>query len=267
MKIFFSRQSTGFTLAELVIVVAVLTILAAAVFFWIDPAAKIGTAKDRKRQHDVLVIANAFSDYAQKHRGALPILGAVTTNPKVLCSSQSGNNLTCGGSSQLCLKIDDQNFYDKYLAQLPVDPDKTDATDTGYYLQKDANDNLIIGACTYVDEAISIKPGIKASCTAYGGGYCWYAGTAGAVCDTVCATNNLVCAPSVTYGPDVYTGNHPFCLLNKIFGATCGTACTADTSDYPPSFSADNLNCWSQSGAISCTSIHDAGNINVCPCK
>ncbi|MFA5126801.1 MAG: prepilin-type N-terminal cleavage/methylation domain-containing protein [Patescibacteria group bacterium] len=266
-NIFFSRQNGGFSLAEIVIVVAILAILGAVIFYWVDPAAKVGTARDKKRQHDVLVISGALSDYVQKHKGALPVLGAVTTNKKVLCSSQSGSNLTCDGTSQLCLVVDDQNFYDKYLSALPVDPEKTDTTDTGYYLQKDSDGNLVVGACTYTDSAISTKPGIRVSCTAYAGGHCWYAGIAGQTCDTVCAAQSLVCSSGATYGPDVYTGNHPFCVLNKALGATCGTNCQAGTSDYPPSYTSDGLSCWTQSSAIACDSIRDAGDINACPCE
>jgi prepilin-type N-terminal cleavage/methylation domain-containing protein len=50
----------GFTLIELIIVIAVIALLAAATFVAVDPAKRIGMARDAQRWSDITAIADAI---------------------------------------------------------------------------------------------------------------------------------------------------------------------------------------------------------------
>ena len=60
----------GFTLIELIIVVAIIALLAAATFVAVNPAKRIGEAQDAQRWSDVTAIADAYMKYAVDNSGS-----------------------------------------------------------------------------------------------------------------------------------------------------------------------------------------------------
>ena len=254
------KDQKGFSLLELLIVLGVLMILGTAVFYWVDPVAQVGKAEDKRRQNDILNIANAFTSYARDHKGALPILGQVNSSKKVLCSIQSGTQLTCGASTEYCLAISDQDFFDKYLGRLPTDPDKSSETDTGYYILADASNNIVFGSCSYSVAAVAYQARLVDACATYAGGYCWYGTEAWSEsCDTVCAANNKVCPNGVNYKED------SLCILNDVFNDpySCGE-CSVSADEYPPAWADDNI-CSYTTSTINCAQA--SGAIAICPCQ
>lgn len=243
---------------ELVIIVTVILALGTAVTIWIDPVQKIGWTKDNHRYQDVMSLSSAFADYAEKHRGALPIFGSVSTTEKVLCNTQSGSLVNCNGSSEYCLKIDDPTFFTKNITSLPIAPEKSTDADTGYYIKKDSNGFLIIGACNYDQAVVNHRLLTRATCDAYGGGYCWYSSANSDNCNTKCAANGLVCA-SLSHASD------SLCLLSDALNSTysCST-CNAGAGTEPPSWGSSNT-CTYQVGTLDC-SVGASGGYSVCPC-
>lgn len=244
---------------ELVIVVTMILVLGTAAFIWIDPVERINDAKVAKRRDDLNVLSAAFIAYAQSHKGALPVLGQITTAKKVLCATQSGTLLTCDTDTEYCLKIDDQDFFDKNITNLPIDPNKSSTNDTGYYLRKDDSGNIIVGACDTTAGSVAERPQLRATCDAYGGGYCWYGGTEStASCDTICAAEGLTCV-SVTQSADA------LCLLGEAGSASYScSSCSAGTSGDAPSWLSANT-CKYQVGALDCADTNTANP--VCPCE
>ena len=51
---FETMNNRGITLVTLIIVVGIILILGDSAFVWLDPAAKIGRAKDVRRKQDIL---------------------------------------------------------------------------------------------------------------------------------------------------------------------------------------------------------------------
>ena len=249
----------GFSLAQLVVAISVLLILSAGVLLWIDPLVRVGVAKDQKRGQDLAMLKEAFGIYSSKQQGALPILGEITSAKKVLCSSVA--LLSCGEDEEYCLIVDDSDFFASYLSALPVDPDKTSSSDSGYYLQKDANDKLVIGACSnYGEEEITETTTIAINCTVYGGGHCWYLAGSNQTCNSFCQSINKECVSWAKYGPDTNT-----CLLNAPFSEITCSSCLAATGNNPPQRSADYLTCYYQNNPIDCNQ-SDPDFFNVCPC-
>lgn len=69
--------SKGFTLIELIVVIAVLGVLAAVVILGLNPVEQIARAKDAQRKTTLGQLARALQAYATSHNGTYPAAGAV----------------------------------------------------------------------------------------------------------------------------------------------------------------------------------------------
>ncbi len=162
MKKFFNLK--GFTLIELIIVIAVIALLAAATFVAVDPAKRIGMARDTQRWADVTAIADAITQYVADNAGTYPTSTAVAGTYYVVMASS-----TVGLSGSTCQNVSedsnmgvqlDSRLIPTYLPTMPVDPNGVadSGKNTGYYFMKNAAGRTIIGACKESDYATaSIK--------------------------------------------------------------------------------------------------------------
>src|SRR3989338_5037918 len=90
------RQSKGFTLIEVLIVIVILSILASIIFVAVDPATRFGDARDARRRSEVVSILNAILKYQVDNDGDLPAgIDAVTASSQVLGTAGSGCDATC----------------------------------------------------------------------------------------------------------------------------------------------------------------------------
>ncbi|MFA5230314.1 MAG: prepilin-type N-terminal cleavage/methylation domain-containing protein [Candidatus Paceibacterota bacterium] len=81
------KNKKGFTLVELMIVIAILAILAAIVIFALNPAELFRRARDSQRMSDLRVLSSALSYYLADV--TTPVLdGSANT----LCSAGSGSD-------------------------------------------------------------------------------------------------------------------------------------------------------------------------------
>ncbi len=103
MKVFCKKN--GFTLIEVLVVIAILAILFSLVLIAINPARQFSQANNTKRHSDVNALLNAIHQYAADNRGALPT--GITT---------SVQNIKTGGAD-ICSAI-----VPTYIAALPTDP-------------------------------------------------------------------------------------------------------------------------------------------------
>ncbi|OGE76510.1 MAG: hypothetical protein A3C85_03735 [Candidatus Doudnabacteria bacterium RIFCSPHIGHO2_02_FULL_48_21] len=130
------RKGAGFTLLEILLVVAAIGILAGIVIVAINPGKQLGDTRNSQRRVDVNTILNAVYQYSLDNSGTLP--ASITTTATEICRTGG----TCTGLVDLGVLT----ASEKYLTAMPVDPQETDANSTGYRIIKTANNRITVDA-------------------------------------------------------------------------------------------------------------------------
>jgi type IV pilus assembly protein PilA len=134
------HQQKGFTLLEVLLVVAIIAILAGIVIIAINPGKNLGDTRNSQRSADVTTILNGTYQYSLDNNGTLP--SGITTTATEICATGAAS---CTG----LVDLSGLTTSGKYLVSLPKDPQcaTTCATNgTGYKISKDANGRLVVAA-------------------------------------------------------------------------------------------------------------------------
>ncbi len=151
----------GFTLVELLIVIAVIAILAAAALVAIDPATRINEAQDSERWSAVNALMDAFLQSTVDHDGSYP--STITADGLTYMISTSSGACSVSGCPDTvtsCLDFDELST-DGYIASLPTDPDGATSYGsaqggTGYTINVATNGIITVAACGGEEETIEI---------------------------------------------------------------------------------------------------------------
>lgn len=130
------HKRAGFTLVEILIVIATMSILAAIVIIAINPARQIAQANNAQRRSDVNTILNAVSQYSVDNSGNL--LSTITTIATEICRT--------GGVCTGLIDLSVLTASELYLISLPTDPQATNPNGTGYQIRKTANNRVVVSA-------------------------------------------------------------------------------------------------------------------------
>ena len=139
------QKEKGFTLLEVLLVVAIIAILAGIVIIAINPGKQLGDARNAQRQADVTTILNATYQYALDNNGALPANGTgvgITTTSTEICKTGG----TCTTLVDLATSL---TTAGKYLVAIPTDPQcptGCNANGNGYKISKDVNNRITVNA-------------------------------------------------------------------------------------------------------------------------
>ena len=142
-------NQSGFTLLEILLVVAAIAILAGIVVVAINPAKQLGDTRNAERRSDVNAILNAVHQYSIDNNGSLPSgIDATTSTYQVLGTSATGCDSTCTAvtTEAACLDMSSDLVAD-YIVAIPTDPSTGTAANTDYYINEDANGRVVVGAC------------------------------------------------------------------------------------------------------------------------
>ena len=129
-----AKNIRGFTLIELIIVIAIMTILSAGLLIFINPSQKMSEARDRKRKNDVYTIYGALAQYSFLNNGLFP---------EVVTSSDID-------------AIEIEGFLvPEFLNEIPLDPTCSGETSSGYYVKKnEENEMEVTASCAENEEII-----------------------------------------------------------------------------------------------------------------
>jgi len=131
-----SARHKGFTLLEILLVVAGIAILAGIVILALNPGKQLADTRNSPRRADVNTILNAVYQYSIDNNGSVP--ASITTTPTAVCATGG----TCTGLIDLSVLTTNG----KYLVSLPKDPTAGTANSTGYNISKDANGRITVSA-------------------------------------------------------------------------------------------------------------------------
>jgi type IV pilus assembly protein PilA len=129
------NRQAGFTLLEILLVVAAMAILAGIVILAINPGKQLGDTRNAQRRADVNTILNAVYQYSVDNNGALP--ASITTTSTEICATA-----TCTG----LINIGVLTTNEKYLTAIPQEPQKTNVNGAGYMINKSANGRITVDA-------------------------------------------------------------------------------------------------------------------------
>jgi prepilin-type N-terminal cleavage/methylation domain-containing protein len=139
---FAKHNQRGFTLLEVLLVVAIIAILAGIVIIAINPGKQLGDSRNAQRSADVTSILNAVYQYSLDNNGALPT--GISASAVEICATDAAN---CTSPAAVDLTVLTTNG--KYLVSIPKDPQCATvcaANGVGYRILKDTNGRITVNA-------------------------------------------------------------------------------------------------------------------------
>ncbi|KND51645.1 MAG: hypothetical protein ABA06_00090 [Parcubacteria bacterium C7867-001] len=143
----------GFTLIEILLIIAALAILIGSTVIAINPARQLGDARNGERRVDVGAVYSAVRQYAFDNHGAVP--AEIPTGTLSNCTDAAPNAAyticrteSCSGSIELTELLTNE----KYLAAIPNDPSNSDANLSGYKIIRDTDHNDRVTVCAPLAE-------------------------------------------------------------------------------------------------------------------
>lgn len=134
------KNSSGFTLLEVLLVVAIIAILAGIVIIAINPSKNLADSRNTQRKADVNTILSAVYQYSLDNDGALP--SGITTTATEVCATGAAS---CTGLVDLTALTTNE----EYVVAIPQDPQCSTvcATDgAGYEIVRTANNRVTVSA-------------------------------------------------------------------------------------------------------------------------
>lgn len=131
------NSKSGFTLIEVLLVIAIIAVLAAIVIVAVNPSRQLAQANNAQRRADVNTILNAVYQYAIDNNGDLP--ASITTTQTEICVTGAAS---CTGLIDLSVLT----ATETYLTSIPLDPTGAAGDGVGYEIVRTANDRVTVAA-------------------------------------------------------------------------------------------------------------------------
>lgn len=135
-----TKKSSGFTLIEILLVIAIIAILAGIVIFAINPSKQLSESKNAQRSSDVTTILNAVYQYSIDNNGTLPASVAALADgtPTEICQT--------GGTCTTEVDLGVLTTNETYLTAIPADPTGSSTNGVGYEISRSANNRITVSA-------------------------------------------------------------------------------------------------------------------------
>lgn len=149
LKSYRLQVNSGFTLLEILLVVAAIAILAGIVIIAINPGKQLGDTRNAQRRSDVNTIINAVYQFSIDNNGSLPSgIDSTTGSSQVLGTASSGLDSTCTATTTVAAGVDlSGDLVPTYIVGITVDPSTGSDANTDYYINKNANGRITVGSC------------------------------------------------------------------------------------------------------------------------
>jgi type IV pilus assembly protein PilA len=135
------KNKPGFTLLEILLVVAIIAILAGIVIIAINPGKQLADGRNSQRKSDVNALLSATYQYMIDNNGTVP----ASVPSSATCATPATNEIcktggTCTGLVDLAVLTTNQ----KYIVSVPVDPScpASNVNGTCYFIAKNTNGRL-----------------------------------------------------------------------------------------------------------------------------
>lgn len=126
----------GFTLLEILLVVAAIAILAGIVIIAINPGKQLADTRNAQRRVDVNTILNAVYQYSIDNKGVLP--AGITTSATEICKT--------GGTCTGLIDLSALSLNEQYVTAIPFDPSSATTNGTGYKILKTSANRITVSA-------------------------------------------------------------------------------------------------------------------------
>lgn len=131
-----SLNKRGFTLLEILLVVAAIAILAGIVIIAINPGKQLADTRNAQRRVNVNTILNGVYQYSIDNKGALPT--GITQTATEICKT--------GGNCTNLIDLSVLTANETYLTAIPTDPTGVNTNGTGYKILQSANGRITVSA-------------------------------------------------------------------------------------------------------------------------
>ena len=135
-------RSKGFTLLEILLVVAAIAILAGIVILAINPGKQLADTRNAERRVDVNTILNAVYQEALDNRGTV----TSTIPTSATCNTATNQVCRIGGTCTGLVDLSSLTTNERYLTSIPLDPTSSTANGTGYFIAKSVNSRITVCA-------------------------------------------------------------------------------------------------------------------------
>ena len=146
-------KKNGFTLVEILLVLALVSILLSIIIVAINPSKQLADSRDAQRASDMYSIAQAVYHYAADNEGDFP--DTITIQDQEICKTDTES---CAGLSDLSALTDSET----YLIFSPVDPlcgsvpGVCAENGTGYFVSVTEGGRLTIKASSSENTVITV---------------------------------------------------------------------------------------------------------------
>jgi prepilin-type N-terminal cleavage/methylation domain-containing protein len=131
------KENKGFTLLEILLVVAAIGILAGIVILALNPGKQLADTRNAQRWSDVNTILNGVYQYSIDNDGAIPT--DISTTQTEICKTGAADCTGLVGLTELTTN-------ELYLVAVPVDPTGESTNGAGYEIVQTANGRITVVA-------------------------------------------------------------------------------------------------------------------------